>query len=174
MKSEFKTYIQNQNENQSKNSNETYSLTGISAHIKNRPWISHKNDKAVKVTIKTQILQWKTIERNRRLRVTVMVRVRFLILFWTRSHCPVMSHAPDGPDLDGKNMRRHCQINTLQNSYLDLCWPNEPHWSHIRLKGTSAIKNEIKNKFKIRLKFTVNLMKKWIWIWIWLKKWFAS
>ena len=37
MKSEFKTYIQNQNENQSKNSNETYSLTGISAHIKDRP-----------------------------------------------------------------------------------------------------------------------------------------
>ena len=37
MKSEFKTYIQNHNENQSKNSNERYSLIGISPHIKNRP-----------------------------------------------------------------------------------------------------------------------------------------
>ena len=45
-------------------------------HIVNKPWISRKNEKAVKIMIKTLILLWKTIEGNRTLRVRV--RVRFL------------------------------------------------------------------------------------------------
>ena len=41
--------------------------------LKNKPWIAHKNDKVVKIIIKTQILSWKTI------RVSIM-----FILFWFR------------------------------------------------------------------------------------------
>ena len=39
----------------------TYSLTDIASSC-NKPWISRKNDKAVKIVKKTQILLWKTIE----------------------------------------------------------------------------------------------------------------
>ena len=42
----------------------TYSLTDVITHIKVKPWISRKNDKAAKIMIKTQILLWKTIEGN--------------------------------------------------------------------------------------------------------------
>ena len=48
----------------------------------NKPWISRKNDKALKNMIKTQILLRKTIESNRSLRVTVSVRVRFLLFYF--------------------------------------------------------------------------------------------
>ena len=47
-------------------------------HIRNKPWIGRKNDKAVKVMIKTQILLWKTIEGNRKPRV----RVRAMVLLF--------------------------------------------------------------------------------------------
>ena len=63
--------------------------------------------------IKTQILLWKTIEDNRRLRVSVMAGVRSLLY--------VLNFPPLTRDvacyrlcLDGKNMRRQHQINTLQ------------------------------------------------------------
>ena len=46
---------------------------------RNKPWISRKNDKAVKVMIKAQILLWRTIEGNRSLRVTV--KVRFILFY---------------------------------------------------------------------------------------------
>ena len=57
---------------------------------KYKPWISHKNDKAIKIIIKKQIVLWKTIG-NRRWRVWVRVRVR-LILFYSElgTHWPVM------------------------------------------------------------------------------------
>ena len=42
----------------------TYSLTDVTPHIKVKPWISRKIDKAAKIIIKTQILLWKTIEGN--------------------------------------------------------------------------------------------------------------
>ena len=50
----------------------SYSSTDITSSSKN---------KAVKIMIKTQILLWKTIDGNRRLRVKVMVRVRFLLFY---------------------------------------------------------------------------------------------
>ena len=59
--------------------NVAYSLTDITSSYKGKPWLSRKNDKAVKIMIKTHILLWKTIEGNRRLRVRV--RVRFLSFY---------------------------------------------------------------------------------------------
>ena len=53
------------------------SLTELPPHIIDKPWISRKNDKTVKIMIKTQILLWKTMKGNRRLRV----RVRFLLFY---------------------------------------------------------------------------------------------
>ena len=47
-------------------------------HIENKPWMSRKDNKAVKTIIQRHILLWKTTEGNTRLRVKVMVRVRFL------------------------------------------------------------------------------------------------
>ena len=47
--------------------------------------MSRKNDKAVKIVIKTQILLLKTIEGNRRLRVTVRVGVKFIIFYFERA-----------------------------------------------------------------------------------------
>ena len=58
---------------------QTYSLTDITSS-KNMLWISRKNDKAIKIMIKTQILLWKTTEGNRKLRVRV--RVRFLLFYF--------------------------------------------------------------------------------------------
>ena len=46
-------------------------------HIKNNPQISCKNDEAIKIMIKTQILLWKTIG-NKRFRV----RVRFILSYF--------------------------------------------------------------------------------------------
>ena len=86
----------------------SYSLT-LPPHIKNKPWISCKIDKAVKMTMMTQILLLKTIEVNRRLIVRVRVRVsaRFLLCY--------SKLAPLNRDVTytKKNMMRLCQINTL-------------------------------------------------------------
>ena len=43
--------------------------------------MSCKNDKAVKIMIKTQILSWKTIEGNSNRRVRVRVSVRFPLFY---------------------------------------------------------------------------------------------
>ena len=43
--------------------------------------MSRKNDKAVKIVIKTQILLLKTIEGNSNRRLKVRVRVRFLLFY---------------------------------------------------------------------------------------------
>ena len=53
----------------------SYSLTNITSSYKNKPWVSRKKDKAVKLMIKTKILFWKTIEGDG----TVRVRVKFLL-----------------------------------------------------------------------------------------------
>ena len=42
-------------------------------HTKNKPWISRKNDKALKTMIEIQIVSWKTIEGNGTLRVRFRV-----------------------------------------------------------------------------------------------------
>ena len=57
-----------------------YSLT-LPPHIINKSWISRKNDKAVKIMKKTQILLWKAIEGNSNRRLRVRVRVRFLLFY---------------------------------------------------------------------------------------------
>ena len=81
-------------------------------NITDKPWISRKNNKTVKIKIKIQILLWKTIKGNRSLRVTLRVWVKFLLFY--------SGLAPQTRDvtcsriyLDGKNMRRQCQMNTL-------------------------------------------------------------
>ena len=48
-------------------------------HIKNKQWISRKNDNSVKSMTKSQFLLWKTMGGNSRSRVRVRVRVRFLL-----------------------------------------------------------------------------------------------
>ena len=50
-------------------------------HIINKLWISSKNDKAVKIMKKTQILLWKAIEGNSNRRLRFRVRVRFLLFY---------------------------------------------------------------------------------------------
>ena len=92
--------------------------------IINKPWISRKNDKAIKIMRKTQILLWKTIESNRRLRV----RVRFLLIYFelalTDPWCNVLR---PWLYLVGKNMRRQCQMNTLYaKDWSSHFWKSQP------------------------------------------------
>ena len=51
-------------------------------HIISKPWISRKNDKALKIMKKTQILLWKTIKGNTNRRLRIRVRVRFHFWNW--------------------------------------------------------------------------------------------
>ena len=89
-----------------------YSLT-LPSHIKGKLWASRKNDKAIKIIIKTQILWWKTLEGKRRL--TVRVRVKF---FYSILNLSRLTHDVTCSRLcpDGKSMRRQCQMKTLLGS----------------------------------------------------------
>ena len=73
--------------------------------------IRRKNDKAVKILVKAQIVLWKTIEFNR-LRVRVRVWVRCLLFYSelapTDPWCNMLRTL-----LGRKNMTRQCQTNTL-------------------------------------------------------------
>ena len=99
---------------------------------------------------KTQILLWKTIESNRRLRV----RVRFLLIYselaLTDPWCNVLR---PWLYLVGKNMRRQCQMSTLYaKDWSSHFWESQPFrfWyvevhCQRRLKST---KTGISSKFK--------------------------
>ena len=50
--------------------------------MKDNPWISRKNDKAMKIMIKAQVLLWKTTEGNRNLSISVRVGVRLLLILF--------------------------------------------------------------------------------------------
>ena len=70
-----------------------------------------KNDKAVKIMIKTQVLLWKTIEGNRGLGLE-------LSFFYFILNPAPLTHdvACSRFYLDGKNMRRQCQMSSLDLS----------------------------------------------------------
>ena len=51
-------------------------------HIKYKQCISRKNNNSVKIMIRTQVLLWKIIGGNRRSRVRVQVRVKFLLFYF--------------------------------------------------------------------------------------------
>ena len=89
-----------------------YSLT-LPSHVKGKLWASRKDDKAIKIIIKTQILWWKTMEGKRRLRVRVRVKFFYSIL-----NLPRLTHDVTCSRLcpDGKSMRRQCQMKTLLGS----------------------------------------------------------
>ena len=59
-----------------KNISQNFAKTDITSLIQK---ISRKNDKAVAIMIKTQILSWKTIEDHKRLKVRV--RFKFLLFY---------------------------------------------------------------------------------------------
>ena len=90
-----------------KNISQNFAKTDITSLIQK---ISRKNDKAEAIMIKTQILSWKTIEDNKKLKV----RVRFkFLLFYLNSPALTRDVICSRFYLVGKNMRRQCQMNTL-------------------------------------------------------------
>ena len=88
------------------NQDSSYSLTDISSSCKNKPWISRKNDKVVKIMIKR--ILWKTIEGNTRLKARVRLIWFYSKLAATNAWWKMLQTL-----LGRKNMRRKCQMNNL-------------------------------------------------------------
>ena len=119
----------------------TYSLTDVTFSYKKKLWVSRKNDKVVKIMIKTNIL---IMENNSRLK-----KVKGLVLGLGFFYF-IPNSSPLTRDvicfrlyLDGEKMRKQCQMNTLLKKFFLtfkshglLCFPFE------LLKIASAKKNE--------------------------------
>ena len=97
-------------------------------HIENKPWISHKNDKAVIIMITTQLSLLKIIEGNRRLRVKV--RVRFILFYlklaptdpWCNMLQTLLGRKKYEEAMSGKH---HHRVDALKN-FTKFTWKHLP------------------------------------------------